>query len=163
MIGLYWMEFSGFDSGAQEVMLSRYTPHDSPLFELRSWYIRSLAEAGQHDLGDIPCKHGRFSNGEPVTKEHRLVYRNRPDLQSAFPYPAVINGDSNCFYNWFDHTWPLERARHPRIVGKIGSPDECKAAVELLSHELHSVYNSFTFRLGRTLMTPWRILRKVWV
>lgn len=96
-----FFHFSGFDSGDQEIMLKRYAPSGSPLFDLRKWYLRELKEAGQEEFGDLPCIYSTFSNGEPIPYEARLLYRSRADLIKAFPRPAQVTEDRNCYYWWF--------------------------------------------------------------
>lgn len=96
---LAFYHFSGFDSGAQEVMLKVYGGDSPVLFALREWYIAECARHGQDTLGRTPWAWGRFSNGEPITREHRLLYRGRPDLQRAFPQPFDADGAS--YFEWF--------------------------------------------------------------
>jgi hypothetical protein len=43
-------------------------------------------------------KYGQFSNGEPIPKDARILYRHRKDLQLAFPNPFNSAGDS--YYSW---------------------------------------------------------------
>ena len=47
---LVFYHFSGFDSGAQKIMLDRYGAHSPVLFELRDWYIARCEELGQSTL-----------------------------------------------------------------------------------------------------------------
>src|SRR5690606_7375001 len=84
-LGFY--HFSGFDSGAQEVMLKKYAGKSSPLFDLREWYINKCIENGQDVLGAIPSMYHTYSDGSIVSKGERLLYRQRLDLQRAFPDP----------------------------------------------------------------------------
>ena len=99
---LCFYHFSGFDSGAQEVMLKRYGQRSPVLFELREWYIQECERLGQAEFGKIPCCYNVFDNGEPISKDHRLLYRQRRDLQTAFPNPFSTEA-KNCYYNWFLH------------------------------------------------------------
>src|SRR5262249_10969050 len=86
-VPLAFYHFSGFDGGAQKVMLERYGVHSPVLFDLREWYVARCEELGQTTLGKIECIYNRFSNGERITDSHRLLYRGRPDLIQAFPDP----------------------------------------------------------------------------
>lgn len=97
---LSFYHFSGFDSGAQEVMLKVYGGHSPVLFDLRDWYIAECRRQGQDALGRLPWAFGRFSNGESITREHRLLYRTRPDLQRAYPEPFDASGPSS-YFQWF--------------------------------------------------------------
>lgn len=98
---LVFYHFSGFDSGAQKIMLERYGAHSPVLFELRDWYIARCEELGQSTLGKIPCVHGAFSNGAIVTTDHRLLYRRRGDLMAAFPDPYDARDPGRSYYHWY--------------------------------------------------------------
>jgi len=80
--------FSGFDSGAQEAMLKRYS--NSPLlFDLRNWYINEQKKCGQDELGKKPSCFEFYSDGQRITKAQRILYRTRQDVEAAFPIPDV--------------------------------------------------------------------------
>lgn len=96
---LKFYHFSGFDGGAQEIMLKKYAPKGSVLFDLRRWYIGECKRMGQAQLGSRLCRYHAFDNGEPITKAHRILYRARLDLRRAFPHPFQAAGDS--YYDWF--------------------------------------------------------------
>ncbi|MDS4028459.1 MAG: glycosyl transferase [Candidatus Contendobacter sp.] len=95
---LSFYHFSGFDSGAQEVMLKKYADTDSVLFDLRRWYIAECQRLGQEDLGNRRCRYDTFDNGERITRTQRILYRSRLDLQRAFPHPFRAGGHS--YYHW---------------------------------------------------------------
>jgi len=97
-LGFY--HFSGFDSGGQRIMLERYGSHSPVYTELRDWYIARCREFGQDTLGKISCIHAFYANGERVPDAHRLVYRNRPDLQAKFPNPYETASESRSFLHW---------------------------------------------------------------
>jgi hypothetical protein len=99
---LIFYHFSGFDGGAQKVMLTRYGAHSPVLFELRDWYIARCEELGQTALGKVPCVYGSFDNGERITDGHRLLYRRRPDLMQAFPDPFGTRDRGRSYYHWYD-------------------------------------------------------------
>ena len=99
---LCFYHFSGFDSGAQEVMLNKYGSNSPVLFALRKWYVEECDRLGQAELSKVPCVYNTFDNGEKISTEHRLLYRQRRDLQAAFPDPFSTDSDE-CYYNWFHH------------------------------------------------------------
>ena len=101
---LSFYHFSGFDGGAQEVMLKKYAASSSVLFDLRRWYIAECQRMGQEQLGSQACRYNTFDNGERITKLQRIVYRSRSDLQRAFPQPFQVQGDS--YYRWYQHNTP---------------------------------------------------------
>ena len=98
-LGFY--HFSGFDSGDQITMLERYGTDSPILHELRAWYIAECERNGQSSLGKLPCKYSTFSNGDTIANEHRLLYRQRVDLQRAFPNPYLVQG-VDCYKAWYD-------------------------------------------------------------
>ena len=97
-LGFY--HFSGFDSGAQEVMLNKYGKHSPALLALRNWYIKACDEQGQATLGKKPSKFACFDDGAPITKDQRRLYRTRLDLQRAFPNPFA-SGEKGTYQRWF--------------------------------------------------------------
>jgi len=126
-----FFHFSGFDSGAQSLMLVKYANPQSPLFDLREWYLTRLSQEGQDKYGEMACIYGVFSNAETVTPEHRVVYRERQDLQAAFPLPAEVRDDGPCYYSWFKNQWPLEKSIFPDIVAKLGTISNDKPKVNI--------------------------------
>jgi lipopolysaccharide biosynthesis glycosyltransferase len=108
---LVFYHFSGFDSGAQRIMLERYGWHSPVLFDLREWYIAHCEELGQSTLGKIDCIYNRFSNGEKITTDHRLLYRRRPDLIEAFEDPFDATEPLHSYYHWYqkEHQTPIRK------------------------------------------------------
>jgi hypothetical protein len=99
---LVFYHFSGFDSGAQQVMLKRYGQHSPVLFELRDWYIARCEELGQKSLGKIPCVYDCFNNGRRIADAHRLLYRRREDLMRAFPDPFDTSDRGRSYFHWYE-------------------------------------------------------------
>lgn len=107
--------FSGFDSGAQLAMLEKYGQHSPALFALRQWYSEELERAGQGRYGKLPWGYECFSNGQPIRPEYRRAYRDRPDLVTAFPRPALAqNGEMN-YYRWCLENFSKGRVRRRRL------------------------------------------------
>jgi hypothetical protein len=98
---LCFYHFSGFDSGAQEVMLKKYGQTSPVLFELREWYIAECERQGQTAEGKTPCIYNFFDNEQQIGKTERLVYRSRADLQKAFKNPFATNDPNNSYYHWY--------------------------------------------------------------
>jgi hypothetical protein len=44
---------------------------------------------------------GSFSNGELISDAHRILYRDRIDLQKAFPNPFDASRFGNSYYHWY--------------------------------------------------------------
>ncbi|MFT4520613.1 MAG: hypothetical protein ACI9JM_003017 [Halioglobus sp.] len=117
-LGFY--HFSGFDSGDQITMLERYGTHSPVLHELRAWYIAQCEEHGQSALGTLSAKYDHFSDGTPIGKDYRVLYRQRIDLQQAFPNPFLVQG-SDCYKAWYD-AHPAEHPPTGTVHIKAGIP-----------------------------------------
>jgi hypothetical protein len=142
---LSFYHFSGFDGGAQEIMLKKYAARDSVLFDLRRWYIAECERLGQAELGKRPCRYHAFDNGEPITKAHRILYRTRLDLQQAFPHPFQTAGDS--YYQWY-------RLNAPGIRDSDESTtEEAMIRAQLMDtrRELEMIKRSRSWRLARSI------------
>jgi hypothetical protein len=113
-VPLAFYHFSGFDRGAQKIMLDRYGVHSPVLFDLREWYVAKCEELGQTTLGKIECIYNRFSNGERITDAHRLLYRGRPDLIQAFPDPFDATDPGRSYFHWYQ-TEQMPASPPPRI------------------------------------------------
>jgi hypothetical protein len=107
-LGFY--HFSGFDSGDQIVMLRLYGQHSPVLHELREWYIAECERHGQSALGTVKSKYDLFSDGQIIERGCRLLYRQRIDLQKAYPNPYLVTGP-NCYKAWYD----AHPAEHPSV------------------------------------------------
>jgi hypothetical protein len=106
-----FFHFSGFDSGHQLGMLERYGQESPALFELREWYIQELERAGQSEYGKVPCGYEFFSNGKPILRQYRRVYRERAQLQKDFPRPATVEERRRSYYHWCAESF--KRGRTP--------------------------------------------------
>jgi hypothetical protein len=142
-----FFHFSGFDSGAQKVMLKKYAGKDSPLFKLRELYVRELDKEGQKKFGKLPCVYSFYSNGELITDAHRAVYRSRQDLIQAFSCPDFVTEDEACYFYWFKKTFLKE------FSGK-----ECAMPAD--DQLLVAMLNSRSWRMTRPLRRLGQFLRK---
>jgi len=105
---LKFFHFSGYDSGACHTMLLKYCKNSEAL--LFKWYSYELEKKGQNKFEKIPWHYSFFSNGEQILMEYRIVYRNREDLITVFPHPAIVKKDIPCFYYWLKNEYPNERS-----------------------------------------------------
>jgi hypothetical protein len=115
---IVFFHFSGFDSGGQMMMLKKYAPADSPLFEFHDWYIREMEAAGQGELGSLKGVYESYFNGEPIETVHRHVYRERPDLMARFPDPFAVDSDYS-LRDWMKQELqlqPPERKQTPKTA-----------------------------------------------
>jgi hypothetical protein len=118
-VPLVFYHFSGFDSGAQKIMLERYGAHSPVLFDLREWYLARCEDLGQATLGEIDCVYNRFSNGERITNAHRALYRKRPDVIQTFPDPFDAADPGRSYFHWYQAHQLHPASPPPRAVYRI--------------------------------------------
>ena len=97
-LGFY--HFSGFDSGAHEAMTNKYAPGNRSVSMLTEWYRRRTEILGG-ELQHQPWRLGHFDDGDPITDLQRRIYRERPDLQQAFPDPFMAGTNGDSYRSWF--------------------------------------------------------------
>jgi len=89
-LGFY--HFTGFDSGAHRTMSIKNSRGSSGIDELVSWYVTQTRDLSKDPLANVPWAFGTYSNGDLITKAQRVVYRERADLQAAYPNPFEASG-----------------------------------------------------------------------
>jgi len=151
-LGFY--HFSGFDSGDQITMLERYGTDSPVLYELRDWYIAECERHGQSALGTLHSKYHHFSNGVPIDRGSRLLYRQRVDLQRAFPNPFMVAG-KDCYKAWYD--------AHPEEHFSSGAINIAPGVTvaEILA-DLARHFNSIVI-VGRGRGRLKRLMLRIWV
>jgi hypothetical protein len=140
--------FSGFDSGAQEVMLKEYGKKSPVLFELRDWYIKQCRLFEQEKLGSLVCIYSCYDNGELITKNQRVVYRSRIDLQLAFPNPFLTSKPEKSYLNWCKQSGNINSAE----FNYDDSPELLRLELVRLQEELSSIKASRSWRVIRKLL-----------
>ena len=106
---IVFYHFSGFDSGAQAEMLKKYGSSMPALFEFRRWYIDESDRLGQAEFAPIPWAYGVYDNGDPITRQQRIHYREREDLRSAFPNPFDTSDPALSYWHWYRVNADAER------------------------------------------------------
>lgn len=99
---LQFYHFSGFDSGAQKIMLELYAEKGSAAYILRDMYIEKQNGAGQKKYVKYSSIYDCFDNGEKITNEHRKIMRERSDVHEFFKdvNPYVVEQQKS-YYKWF--------------------------------------------------------------
>lgn len=138
-LGFY--HFSGFDSGAQEVMLNKYGANSPVLQELRRWYIAECGRHGQAEYGDVCSYYDTYDNDERIVPRERQIYRMRQDVQGLFPDPYRTDAEGNSFFAW---------VRGPEGMS-ANLDSELHREVSQLREQLNAVRSS----------RSWRVVRKV--
>jgi len=137
---LLFFHFSGFDSGAQKVMLDKFAGNNPALYELREWYVEQCRRMGQDELGQQPWAYSSFDNGTPITVGHRRTYRERVDVQRVFPDPTSTADVDHSYCHWYGQ----ERPPLP-----VAPRDELWQQLVEARQELARVLNSRSFRMVR--------------
>ena len=133
---LKFYHFSGFDSGAQKIMLDLYADHNPYLYELRDWYIKRQDEEEQKKYGNGYGKsqYNYYDNGEAVKKEERIMMRSRMDLLEYFkdvdPYKV---DQERSYYYWYKNEMSLEE-KAPKITLKVEEYEATLKKLDILEH-----------------------------
>ncbi|MEG0896940.1 MAG: hypothetical protein RSD23_02690 [Ruthenibacterium sp.] len=99
---LQFYHFSGFDSGAQEIMLRVAGNDNKNLFALREWYIKRMAEEEQEKYGTLPSIYNFFDNGEKIEHHVRALLRNRLDVTAYFKDTDPFKVEQvRSYYKWY--------------------------------------------------------------
>ena len=70
-----------------DTMTRRYARDQIVVYELWRWYREQVAKATSPSIPDRYWAFGKFANGETIQRSHRLLYRDRKDLQAHFRDP----------------------------------------------------------------------------
>lgn len=82
-----------------DLMTQRYAQDNTEVYELWAWYRRMIERFTAPEIPEDWWFYGKFDNGDAVTRQQRVLYRQRPDLQQAFPNPFDTKQDG--YYQWF--------------------------------------------------------------
>ncbi|GAA5234884.1 glycosyl transferase [Verticiella sediminum] len=105
-LGFY--HFTGFDSGAHRIMAAKNSGDNAAVMKLIDWYARQTESLANDPLAKEKWAYGFYSDGTPIGKAERLVYRERVDLQGAFPDPF----DATTYLAWWRSRG---RAEYPEL------------------------------------------------
>lgn len=94
-LGFY--HFTGFDSGAHRLMAAKHAGHNTAVSKLINWYAEQVDQVSNDPLAKVPWAYNVHSDGTIILKEHRIVYRERVDLQQRFPDPF----DAVTYLDWW--------------------------------------------------------------
>ncbi len=112
-LGFY--HFTGFDSGAHRIMADKNAAGNRTIAELVSWYEHEMETAKDAVAEGTPWAYRCYSDGEPIESCHRTLYRNRKDLQEAFPDPFAAG--SSGYPEWLRQRGSFE---YPELLDKGG-------------------------------------------
>ena len=119
--------FSGTGpTGTHRRIREVFVPHNEAVAEIERDYEAAIARHGQAELEANPFAYDRFRDGAPVTARMRRLYRDSPDLKTAFPDPFAPALPGPSFQSWL-------RNHRPDLAGSIVLP---RAAVRVAFDEL---------------------------
>lgn len=84
-----------------DVMTKKYAGKNFPVYEIWAWYKRQVAAATDSGIPDRYWAYDSFSDGTKIEKPQRVLYRQRADLQAAFPNPFAAGPGS--YRQWLEH------------------------------------------------------------
>jgi hypothetical protein len=102
-IPLGFYHFTGFDSGAHQAMAKKNSKNNPAVFQLIRWY-RNECTVNESRKKLPEWAYSRYSNGEKISRNQRLVYSERVDLQNVFPSPF----DSSGYLLWWKSQGAIE-------------------------------------------------------
>ncbi|MBU4609192.1 glycosyl transferase [Achromobacter sp. GG226] len=120
-LGFY--HFTGFDSGAHRIMAAKNSRDNASVKKLVDWYDHETAALAHDPLAKERWAYGSYSDGTPIGKAERLVYRERVDLQRAYPDPFDATG----YLVWWRQQGKVEypglfdEATREQAMGKLSS------------------------------------------
>jgi hypothetical protein len=75
-----------------DTMTKKYAGQNYPVYEIWNWYKRQVAAFTDPAIPERYWAYDAFVDGSKIAKAHRVLYRERPDLQAAFPDPFSLEG-----------------------------------------------------------------------
>lgn len=168
-LGFY--HFTGFDSGAHRTMAWKNAANQPTAHALIKWYAETIADLGKDPLSQVPWAFSRFADGTAIPKAARLIYRERLDLQQAFPDPFAT--EDGGYLAWWESQGRVE---FPALFDPVTSAAEMLRVTSALTPGYQvggvpAVFSSSRVRehLGQALDDPrhgvllakraWEVLR----
>ena len=111
---LRFYHFTGYDSGAGVKVASYYFDKMPALRTLWNQYNTALEANEQKTYKKYKYTYQSFANGQLITDEMRFLYRNRQDLQNAFPNPIYSDG----YLSWYKQNI-IDKHDEPQPQGLI--------------------------------------------
>jgi hypothetical protein len=90
-----------------DTMTQRYARNNTAVYELWAWYRNAVRQATDDRVPEGYWHYGAFDNGTPIRAEMRRLYRDRKDLQAAFPTPRTV---ADGFFDWLAAETDLMKA-----------------------------------------------------
>jgi hypothetical protein len=75
-----------------DLMTKRYAGDNFPVYEIWRWYKDEVAAVTDPAIPERYWAYDAFADGAKIEKPYRVLYRERADLQAAFPDPFSVEG-----------------------------------------------------------------------
>jgi hypothetical protein len=82
-----------------DAMTQRYAKDNIEIYEIWAWYRSKIEELATPGIPDKWWHYATFDNGIVISKRARDIYRQRLDLQQAFPDPFRTSEGAG-YYHW---------------------------------------------------------------
>ncbi|WP_035691824.1 hypothetical protein [Azospirillum halopraeferens] len=109
---LVFYHFTGFDSGAQRVMLDLYGAGQPALDGLYAWYADACRAEGEERERARTWTYATYDDGVPVTRDERTFLRHHPDVAETFGDPFAARDPDRSYRHWYQRH-RAERAAVP--------------------------------------------------
>jgi len=83
-----------------DTMTKRYAGQNFPVYEIWAWYKRQVSAATEATIPARWWAYDRFADGVAIEKPQRVLYRERADLQAAYPDPFAAGEGS--YRQWLE-------------------------------------------------------------
>ncbi|MCR5877541.1 hypothetical protein [Phenylobacterium sp. J367] len=70
-----------------DLMTKRYAKDNFPVYEIWHWYRDAVEDNSEPTIPERYWAYDAYSDGRKIEKPHRVLYRERRDLQARFPDP----------------------------------------------------------------------------
>jgi hypothetical protein len=77
-----------------DTMTKKYAGDNFPVYEIWSWYKRQVTAATDPAIPARWWAYEAYDDGQPIAKSERVLYRQRGDLQQAYPNPFATGDKS---------------------------------------------------------------------
>ena len=142
-LGFY--HFTGFDSGAHRIMAAKNSKNNPSVHQLVNWYENEIKQLAHDPLAKVSWAYGVYSDGTQITRPQRLVYRERVDLQAAYPDPF----NSHTYLNWWNTQGKIE---YPEFFDDLSQDNAMKKLTVHLSSGFKGGVSEFDWvKFGRVI------------
>ena len=101
-------------AGAPPQQFLYLAPGNAAVQSLVDWYREETRFDAEDPASAVQWAFGRYADGSAIPQAHRRLYRERPDLQDAYPHPFASSHDGS-LQRWMTLQGPLE---YPELFAK---------------------------------------------